>query len=113
MKKIAILAALALPLAGCAEINAARDWLIDPKTQVAAQVVGAGLKVFICGLSQGAQIALAVEQAGQTKGQTVTGMILVGSTGVCGALGGVTQGTAITKAGDVVVTAAPASPVVQ
>lgn len=96
-------------LTGCAQVNAARDWLVDPKTQAAAKVVGAGIKVFICGLSEGAKIALQVQQAGQTKGQTATNMVLVGSSGVCAALGGVTQGVATTKGGEVVVTAAPAS----
>lgn len=96
-------------LTGCAQVNAARDWLIDPKTQAAAKVVGSGLKVFICGLSEGSRIALQVEQAGQTKGQTATGMVLVGSSGVCAALGGVTRGSEITKGGEVVVTAMAAA----
>ena len=108
MKKLAFAGALALALAssGCAQINAARDWVIDPKTQAAAQVFGAGIKVVICGLASGASIALGVEKAGQTEGQYATGIVYTSSQLVCSALGGTAKGTAVTSGGETVVTAA-------
>lgn len=108
MKRTILALMLIETLAGCASADKVRDWLIDPKTAAAAQVVSAGFKALICGLAEGTSIALSVEQAGSTKGQTVTNMVLVGSAAVCSALGGAAQGTVVTKGGEVVVTAAPA-----
>ena len=109
MKRLLLLGVALAPLAGCAALDSARDWLADPKTQAAASVVGAGLKVVICGLAQGASIALAVEQSGQTKGQYATGIVYTSSSLVCAAVGGTPKGSTTTTGGETVVTSVAAA----
>ena len=101
LSKIGAIVGLSLVLAGC---SAMRDWLIDPKTAQAAKIVGAGVHVAICQLAKGAQLALAVEQAGNLVGQTATNVVLAASATVCASIGGEVTGSAVTAIDSVVVT---------
>lgn len=110
MNRIAVLAVLALPLVagGCAQLNSARDWLVDPKTQQAASVLvstaKAGATLVSCFVGSGSAIALAVEQQAGAKGQYATGIIYAASTKVCAALSGTADGTVTASGGEAVVT---------
>ncbi len=108
MKRILIAALLLAPLAGCAQLNAARDWLIDPKTQQAAQVLvstaKAGATLVSCFVGAGSAIALSVEQQAGTQGQYATGIIYAASSKVCAALSGTASGTVTAQGGEAVVT---------
>lgn len=112
MKKLAILTvATAAPLlAGCAQMTAARDWLADPKTAAAANILiaqaKAGATLVSCFVGAGSSIALAVEQEANAKGQYATGIVYSASSKVCAALQGTATGTVKATGGEAVVTGA-------
>jgi len=116
----AALCVLALSLAGCnagSKIVAARDFLAEPKTQVAANLLiaqaRAGATLISCFVGAGSSIALAVEQKYGAGGQTTTGIINASSSAVCAALRGSAQGSAVAQGGEPVVTGATAAPAAQ
>ena len=118
MKYVALATAAAIAmsasLSGCAQITAARDFLADPKTQLAGSLLlaeaKAGATLISCFVGAGSSIALAVEQSGNTKGQYATGIVYSASSKVCSTLQGQATGSIKASGGETVVTgtAAPA-----
>lgn len=82
--------AVAASLGACAQINSARDWVADPKTQQAAATVAAWGRAFTCKVSAAAALAGKIESAVNAGGavQTTTGDIYTVSREVCVAIGG-------------------------
>lgn len=113
MKKLAIIAFGMLVLAGCGRNGerdlwiAARDYLADPKTQQAANVLvktaRAGATLVSCFVGAGSGIALAVEQESKTKGQYATGIVYSASSKICTALGGVPTGEVVASGNETIV----------
>ncbi len=95
MKSLAFAGALscALLASGCAELDAARDWLADPKTQAASVVLERVGTATVCVISDLSESALLGEQAaGAHTG--ITNGFYVGSASLCAQLSGTVTGTA-------------------
>lgn len=90
MKRIAILAVVALPLAGCAQILAFRDQLADPKTAQALAVAKGWAQVASCSISNLATVATKIEIAVKANKAAIdtTGNVYTVSSIVCQSLGG-------------------------
>jgi len=121
MKRAIILFGASLALAalgGCAQFQKSavqtRDFLSDPKTQQAAQVIvqtaKAGATLISCAVGAGSEIALAVEKAGKTAGQSTTGIVYTASSLICAKLQGQATGSIKANGGEPVVMAAPVAP---
>ena len=90
MRKLVILAVAILPLAGCAQVIAARDFLSDPKTVEATAVAKGWSQIVACSVNNAASIAGQIESAvnaGKAV-QDTTGRVYTVSSIVCSALGG-------------------------
>lgn len=108
MNRILAIGALVLTLTGCAQVTAFRDFLVDAKTQQAAQVfvstARAGAQLAACFVGAGSAIALSVEKQSGSQGQYTTGIVYASASAVCVALGGTVSGTVTAQGGETVVT---------
>jgi hypothetical protein len=93
MKRIALAAAAALSLAGCAQLDAAVDWINQPKVQTAVATIKTVATALVCDVSSASQLALQVEQAAAQKGaMPITNQVYVASNLVCQRLSGAVVG---------------------
>ena len=90
MKRIVILAALVLPIAGCAKILALRDQLADPKSAQALAVAKGWAQIATCQIANLSAVATKIEAAVRADKAAVdtTGQIYTVSAIVCQSLGG-------------------------
>ncbi len=90
MKRILILAALLLPIAGCAKILALRDQLADPKSAQALAVAKGWAQIVTCQVANLSAVAGKIESAVSADKAIVdtTGKVFTVSSLVCQSLGG-------------------------
>lgn len=90
MKRIALVLLAGVSLAGCAQINAARDWLAAPETQAASQVVARWGQAFSCAVANASAVAVEIQKAVDADKAAIdtTGKVLTVSRIVCNQLGG-------------------------
>ena len=96
---VAGIAVLGLSLAGCAQVLKVRDFLADPKTQEASQVVARWGQAFACAVANATAVAGQIEDAVKADKAAIdtTGKILTVSTIVCGQLGGTVTGRIVAQ----------------
>lgn len=94
MKRIVILAALLLPIAGCAKILALRDQLADPKSAQALAVAKGWAQIVTCQVANLSSVAGKIESAVSADKAIVdtTGKVFTVSSLVCQLLGGTVTG---------------------
>jgi len=94
MKRIVILAALVLPIAGCAKILALRDQLADPKSAQALAVAKGWAQIVTCQVANLSAVAGKIESAVSADKAIVdtTGKVFTVSSLVCQSLGGTVTG---------------------
>lgn len=90
MKRVLILAATVLPLAGCQSILNLRDTLADPKTAQALAVAKGWAQVATCQIANIATVATKIEQAVNANKAALdtTGRVYTISAIVCQSFGG-------------------------
>lgn len=121
MQKLCVAALVAASLAGCAQVEKARDFISDPKTQAAIATVEKGAVIVLCdtsriaGLTSNLIAAVSVDANGKPISQgaatrvTKSAFVATVSDKVCTGIGGLVAGTATAPAATPVVASVPAA----